>query len=407
MSRILHTADWHLGARLAGEERLDEQAAFLKWLSGSCATLIPDLLIVAGDVFDSANPPQSAVELYYRFLADLRIAAPQCRILVIGGNHDSPAMLESPKRLLNALKIDVFGLMPENAADALVELDDCVICAVPFLRDRDLRYSSSGESAGDMAAAIRKGIAEKYARVLDAAKAVAGNRQVLATGHLAAIGVSKSESERAIYIGNLGAVSADVFNGFSYTALGHIHRAQKVGGRDNVRYAGAPLPMDFSESAYGRGINVIEVAGASVNSAPLPVPEFRKLLRIETNADAIAAKLADCAAIKDAPFDPWVELTITDGRGRSDLEKIVREASERLRIKVIKTLLPTAGGADAFASANSVSLAELMPGDVFAKKLESEGIEKNSDVWKKLSQSFALLLEKMHEHAASGGGGAA
>lgn len=153
MTRIVHTADWHLGARLVERERHEEQAAFLDWLLTQLIELRPELLIVAGDIFDSATPPQEALTLYYRFLGRLA-ATVKCRTLILGGNHDSPATLHAPRDILRAIEVRVIARPPADPAEGLLEFDDVVVCAVPYLRERDVRISSPGESADQVAAAI-------------------------------------------------------------------------------------------------------------------------------------------------------------------------------------------------------------------------------------------------------------
>ena len=407
MSCIIHTADWHLGARLAGEERQDEQAAFLGWLSERMGELHPDMLIVAGDVFDAATPPQSALSLYYRFLADLRTASPCCRVLILGGNHDSPAMLEAPRELLSALNITVVGTSTDDPCKSILELDDCVVCAVPFLRERDLRSAAPGQSAEDIAAAIREGIARRYREALEAANAVANGRPVIATGHLAALGTQNSLSERSIYIGNLGAVAASCFDGFAYAALGHIHHAQAVGHMENVRYAGSPLALDFSEAAADKEIRIVTVVNGVVSSEPLPIPTFRPLLRMTTNSATLAGDLAAKQAVEGAAFEPWAELTVTDAREHPDIERLVQDEAAKLRLKVLKIIVPRAKEeVEADATAGR-TLADLKPEDVFAERMRRKGIEAGSESWNELSASFNMLLEKMREGDIGGEGGRA
>ena len=141
--RVLHTADWHLGKMLGDYSREEEQGLFLEWLLGVIRDRDVDALVVAGDVFDSAYPPQGALRLYYDFLSAL-YRTTDCAVVVVAGNHDSATQIEAPKGVLGALRVRVVGAMPEDPEDALVVLPDkedprLVVAAVPFLRDRDLR----------------------------------------------------------------------------------------------------------------------------------------------------------------------------------------------------------------------------------------------------------------------------
>ena len=153
---LLHTADWHLGARLVERDRLPEHAAFLDWLIEVTKSQKVDAILLSGDVFDAANPPQDAVALYYDFIrriADLRTV----RMIITGGNHDSASHLNSPRELLRRFDVHVFGQSAPHT-EATIDLGDVVVGAVPFLRERDLRQSVSGESMGDAQAQVRSAI---------------------------------------------------------------------------------------------------------------------------------------------------------------------------------------------------------------------------------------------------------
>lgn len=248
MTRIVHTADWHLGARLMDCERHDEHRAFLDWLLARLVELRPDLLIVAGDIFDVAAPSQEALKLYYTFLSRLA-GTVKCQTLILGGNHDSPATLHAPRDVLRALNVRVVASPPADLGEAVLEFDQVVVCAVPYLKERDVRTASPGQSADEVAAAIRAGIRKHYRSIFTAAQAKAAGRLIVGTGHLTAVGSAISPSERTIHIGNLGAIEAACFDGFAYTALGHIHRPQSVGGMSacvmSVRRSHSVLPRSI------------------------------------------------------------------------------------------------------------------------------------------------------------------
>jgi exonuclease SbcD len=164
--RVLHTADWHLGQHfLTGQERLTEQRAFLDWLLATVQAQEVEALVLAGDVFDTTSPSHAAQELYYDFL--VRMQGTCCRdIVVVGGNHDSPTLLNASRRLLRALRIHVVGGAPTDPAEQIVSLagsgPGLVVCAVPFLRDRDLRLSMAGETPDERQFRIRESIAGHY-----------------------------------------------------------------------------------------------------------------------------------------------------------------------------------------------------------------------------------------------------
>ena len=400
MTRIIHTADWHLGARLIDCDRHEEHRAFLDWLLGQLEELRPDLLIVAGDIFDGATPPQEALTLYYRFLSRLATGA-RCQTLILGGNHDSPATLHAPREVLRALDVRVIASPPDDPTDGLLEFEDVVVGAMPFLRERDVRLATPGQSADEVAAAIRQGVADRYRALYTFARAKAGERPIIATGHLTAVGSVSSPSERIIHIGNLGAVSTACFEGFAYTALGHIHRPQNIGGDDRVRYAGSPLPLSFAEVDLPKEIRVIDIEGTQLTQRAIGIPIFRRVLRLTTEADSLATELARHQAASGESLVPWVELTVSDGRSHPDLDRQVREAAKDLQLRVLKVLtpaLPRLGDAHPHASlATRPSLDDMRPEQVFRERLLREQIDPESNEARVLVVTFAELLSKLHE----------
>lgn len=288
--RVLHTADWHLGQRfIGGHERTEEHQHFLAWLLITIQEQRVEVLVIAGDIFDSGSPSNAALELYYDFLVRMQTTA--CRdVVVVGGNHDSPATLNAPARLLRHLRVHVVGCVPDCFEDQVLVLDDAhgkpglVVCAVPFLRDRDVRLSVPGEAAEAREARIKQGIADHYARLAEVElvwQLKARGLPVLATGHLYAAGAAPSDSERTIHVGNLGQVTADHFPAvFDYVALGHLHRPQRVGGRGHIRYSGSPIPLSFSEIDHPKEVLVLDFqAGSLAALQTLPVPGTRRLVR--------------------------------------------------------------------------------------------------------------------------------
>lgn len=400
MTRIVHTADWHLGARLIDCSRHEEHRAFLDWLLRQLAELRPDLLIVAGDIFDGATPPQEALALYYGFLSQLARGA-NCQTLILGGNHDSPATLHAPREILRALDVRVIASPPEDPADGLLEFKDALVCAVPFLRERDVRTAEPGQSADAVATAIRQGVAQHYRALHTLANARGRNRLLIATGHLTALGSATSPSERTIHIGNLGAVDSGCFEGFAYTALGHIHRPQSVGD-ERVRYAGSPIPLSFAEVDLAKEIRVIDIDGAQLTHRGIPIPTFRRVLRINLTTALLAPELAQHQANAEETLLPWLEITVTDGRSHPDLDRQVREAAQGLSLRILKVLTPALSTSDAAGrSSPAPSLDDLLPGQVFAERLRREQIDLGSTEGHALVITFDELLSRMQESGAA------
>ncbi|NLF95362.1 MAG: exonuclease subunit SbcD, partial [Candidatus Riflebacteria bacterium] len=168
--RILHTSDWHLGRSLMLLKRQNELAAFLDWLLQTIEEREIEALIVAGDVFDNTTPGTTIQELYYRFLGQASKTC--CRnIVIVAGNHDSPTLLDAPAQVLKAINVHVVGTPGKSPEDEVIVLKNpageprALVCAVPYLRDRDIRKVVPGETVEDKARALREGIMQHYADV--------------------------------------------------------------------------------------------------------------------------------------------------------------------------------------------------------------------------------------------------
>lgn len=359
--RILHTADWHLGARLVERSRLDEHEKFTDWLIETLRAEKIDALLLSGDVFDAANPPQDAVGLYFDFLkrlADLKTV----RAVITGGNHDSASHLNAPRELLKRFDVHVFG----EAGDNIVDLGDAVVLATPFLRERDLRQARAGESMGDVHAQVRSAIHTHYSGRLEACRTVAQKRPLIAMGHLTVLGATTSDSERDIHIGNLGAVGADVFTGFDYVALGHLHRPQRVAGHEHVRYSGSPVPLSFSEAADAKSVVVLDTQDMKIEAVALPVS--RVLTRVKASRATLAQDLATI------PAQSWAEVTVQLDAPEADLDRQVREAAGG-RFDVLKVLAELPVSQVAAWQHAGPALNELQPREVFAELLRERALE--------------------------------
>lgn len=384
--RLLHTADWHLGARLIERERLTEHAAFLDWLIETLRSEKIDALLLSGDVFDAANPPQDAVALYFDFLkrlADLKTV----KAVITGGNHDSASHLNAPRELLRRFEVHVFG----HAGDNVVDLGDVIVAAVPFLRERDLRQTTAGEAMSDVQSQVRSAIREHYTAQLAACRDIAQQRPVIAMGHLTVLGATTSDSERDIHIGNLGAVGADIFAGFDYTALGHLHRPQRVGGQETVRYSGSPIALSFSEAADAKSVVIIDTQNHSPVPIPLsskdgsrqrnedkgmneliiqilPIPTTLRLIRVTANRATLAADL------QTVPAGSWAEITVQLDAPEPDLDSQVREAAAG-RFEILKVLADLPLSLTNSWQHTGPTLNELQPREVFRELLKEKQIE--------------------------------
>jgi len=386
MLRLLHTADWHLGHTLHGRERTREHVAFLEFLLEALEAERADALLVAGDVFDAANPPASAVALFYRFLAKAWTRRPELTVVIIGGNHDSASRLEAPHPLLDALgRLHVVGALPRRGAgldeDRLViplpgpgGRVEALAVAVPYLRPADLALEAPG------AEATLSAVHALHARALEAARARArGGEALVVLSHLHLAGGRVSElSERRVLCGSLPAEDEALFpDDVAYAALGHLHLAQAVGGRAHVRYAGSPIPLSFDERHYPHQVVVVELQGGRARAIrSLRVPQVQELRRVPGDEPRPLAEVVGAlAALPDAgetPEETWpfievrVALTAPEPALRSTVEAALEgKAARLLRIAPPST---TGTGAALGEAAGERTLHDLHHEEVFLMK---------------------------------------
>ena len=345
--KVLHTSDWHIGRTLYGRQRYEEFEAFLDWLACLIEQEGIDVLLVGGDLFDNSTPGTRAQELYYRFLC--RVAASSNRhVVVTAGNHDSPSFLNAPRELLKCLNVHVVGSASDLPADELIVIEGpdreprLIVCAIPYLRDRDIRTAETGESIEDKERKIVEGIRAHYRRVCEAAeeKRALLKRPVpiVAMGHLFAAGGRTADGDgvRELYIGSLAQVRVDVFpTCIDYVALGHLHIPQRVGGSDFIRYSGSPLPIGFGEAGQNKCVVLVTFSGPSPQVTDIPVPRFQELKILRGDWPAIAWEIGE---LKSRGSKAWLEIVYEGGEIAGDLcarldEAVAGSGIEILRIK--------------------------------------------------------------------------
>jgi len=378
--KILHTSDWHIGRSLYGRKRYEEFEAFLAWLADTIEKRQVDVLLVAGDVFDTSTPSNRAQELYYLFLC--RVATSSCRhVVVTAGNHDSPSFLNAPKALLRALNVHVVGAPTERSDDEVLLLSDSdgtpelIVCAVPYLRDRDIRVAQAGESIEDKQRKLIEGIQHHYAEVTELAQA---KRQTLdaqiplvAMGHLFTAGGQTVEGDgvRELYVGSLAHVSSGIFpDGIDYLALGHLHVPQKINQSDVMRYSGSPLPMGFGEAGQVKSVCLVEFANDNAEALVqlVNVPVFQRLERVCGTWDEISARIQE---LSTAQSKAWLEV-VYDGEDvmgdlRQRLDAAVSDSeTEILPVKNNRIMDRVLGQIH-----DHETLDDLDPGDVFHRCL--------------------------------------
>lgn len=349
--KIIHTADWHLGQTFFGFDRDAEHDAFLSWLLDTLTERQTDVLLIAGDIFDVSNPSAAAQRRFFHFLKEANDRNPGMQLVIVAGNHDSAARLEAPNPLLEELHTTITGIVRRNE-NGEIDFDSLLLplynragkreawcMTVPFLRQGD--YPPSAEMPDTYVAGVNRMYAGLYA-LADSRRQP--DEVVIAMGHLHATGVELSVDDRSerIIMGGLESVSADTFDaGIAYTALGHIHKAQRVGGREAVRYSGSPLPMSFSETNYRHQVVAVTLeSGRMAAIEPVPVPLYAELQRIPEHPaapDEVIALLqalplsGDSSDLGRWPFlEVRVLLTEPDPGFRHRVEEALRDKEVRL-----------------------------------------------------------------------------
>ncbi|CAM3840118.1 Nuclease SbcCD subunit D [Vibrio aerogenes CECT 7868] len=347
--KILHTSDWHLGRALYGRKRYDEFQAFLSWLIETIKKQQVDVLVVAGDIFDTSTPNNRAQTLYYQFLC--QIAASACHhVIVVAGNHDSPSFLNAPKALLEVLNVHVVGAVTDDPADEVIVLKDghgepmVIVCAVPYLRDRDIRTVEAGETIEDKEQKLLSGIRQHYMDIASVARqqkvVLKADIPVIATGHLFAAGGQTSDGDgvRELYVGSLAHVSASIFpDVFDYVALGHLHIPQLVGGHPHIRYSGSPLPMGFGEARQQKVVCLAEFSAGEMQVETVPVPVFQKLEQLKGDLATITERIE---ILKEQEENIWLEVTYTGIDVISDLNTRLNLMTDESCIEILRVKNP-------------------------------------------------------------------
>jgi exonuclease SbcD len=389
--RLLHTSDWHLGQTLHNFDRTFEHQRFLDWLLETIVAEQADALLIAGDIFDNANPSAASQRQLYRFLQQARTKSPQLDIVVIAGNHDSPGRLEAPGPLLEAHGTRVIGHVVRNG-EGEIDLERMVVpltgsdgavaawcVAVPFLRPGDVPRVAVQAAEGDAAPvdAYLSGIALLYQQAYELARSRCTNGEaILAMGHCHMVGGDSSpDSERRILIGGTEALPASMFDpGIAYAALGHLHLAQKVGKQEHLRYSGSPLPLSFAEIDYRHQVLRIDLDGAKASEiVPLHVPRAVELLRVPPQPAPLKQAIAELVGLDlpDAPLheQPYLEVRVLlDGPEpslRAQVEAALEGKPVRLaKIEPTRRVVTTAGPESALSLDQ---LAQLQPDDIFQR----------------------------------------
>lgn len=343
--KLLHTADWHIGQSFYDFSRRTEHLLFLEWLKEQIATCEVDALFISGDVFDTPNPSADAQKILYKFLKEVTVAHPELQVVIIAGNHDSAARLEAPNPLLEEMNISVRGVVKRTSTGEidyqhlLVPLrkggDVVAWClAVPYLRQGDYPEAES----------YPLGVKAMYDSLMEEVEKVRLPHQaVVAMGHLHTAGGIVSENDRAerTVVGGVECVAPDAFSTeIAYLALGHLHRSQQVGGREEVRYSGAPLPMSFAERNNKQGVVLVKIEDRKATKidrllfdAPI------QLLSIPKVAMPLNEVMEEIALLPEGErneFSPFLEVKVLITEPEPSLRHQIEKALEDKDVRLVR-----------------------------------------------------------------------
>lgn len=404
--RVLHTSDWHLGQHFMGKSRQAEHRALIDWLLVQVNEHAVDAVLVAGDIFDTGTPPSYARELYSQLVVELHSAG--VALLLLGGNHDSVATLGESRELLACLSATVVAAADDLAEQVLVlpkrggaGQAGCVVCAIPFIRPRDVLQSKAGQSAEDKQQSLQTGIQGHYLAVYAAAcirrsqleEELGHSLPLIATGHLTIVGASASESVREIYVGSLEAFPASAFPPVDYVALGHIHRPQHVGGLNHIRYSGAPIPLSFDEALQQKEMLLVDLDADGLKAVtPLLVPRFQTLMAVRGNLEALALAIPAAAAEGSYERPVWLEVTVEEDDYLADLPARIEALTEDLPVEVLRIRRERGNTVIQIAAAGE-TLDELSPHEVFARRLQQE--ELPADMQQSLTERYRSIVASL------------
>ena len=399
--KVLITADWHLGKRLYQEDLSPDHRHFLRWLIDLIRAEKIDHLVVAGDVFDHANPTHEATRLYYEFLHQL--IDTKCRAVITAGNHDSPTFIEVPRDLLAALKIRVIGVFPglDRIDDIIIPLEDtsgkvqAVLAAVPFLQDRYLRQVNEGDTQPEIREQLREGLARVFLALGNRTKELYPELPRIATAHLFADKAKKGDAERDIQIGMLDGVPKADIDHFDYLGLGHIHSGMVI-SKDRIKYTGSPISLTFDESAYKHQVTVLDISNGTITPSSIDVPQLRSLYRVKGDWEMV---LAEARKIPDGkPDNPdLVEIEVMiktpDRNVTQQLEGLRKELNSR-NLTVTQERIIIEKKAGDIISQTRQRAEDLDPVQVFSGMLEAE----SEDDRQAMLRLFQELLANETQH---------
>jgi exonuclease SbcD len=414
--RILHTSDWHLGQNFYGKSRANEHQKFLNWLLEQVSEHAIDAVIVAGDIFDTGTPPSYAREMYFDFIVNMH--KKKCQLIILAGNHDSVAMLGESKQLLSHLSCQVITSASDILDKQIITLNNkkgqagAVLCAIPFIRPRDIMTSSAGQSVKEKQQSLQQAISEHYQNLYQQAQDLAQlshdvKLPIIATGHLTTVGVTSSESVRDIYIGTLEAFPANAFPNADYIALGHIHRNQRVAKSEHIRYSGSPIALSFDEATQTKKVLIAEFEQGKLSQViEQDIPCFQPLLMVKSKLEHLTKdinELVDTLNNSEKLLEKdqkiWLDIEINSAEYLQDLTPRIEALVKELPVEVLLVRRSKKSRQSMPESQKKITLNELSLSEVFATRLLQENWQTDLEVNQKirLKKMFAQTLEQVQE----------
>jgi exonuclease SbcD len=414
--KFLHTADWHLGLEFYHHDRSREHIAFLSWLLNTLQEEAVNVLLISGDIFDLHNPAQSSVRLFYGFLRQVQEAMPHLQIIVTAGNHDSAPRLEAPVPLLFGDNLHIIGTIPRTGqgqpdyrrlAIPLKNKEgqtEAWCLAIPFLRAGDMA-TRGGENSAGYNSDLGQFYADAWTEISMLQKP---GQAVIALGHLQVTEAQLVEGDSIEHRipGELEGLPVSAFPAdLDYVALGHVHRAQALGGREEVRYCGSPLPLSFAERDYEHQVVVFETAGGGVKGIrTIAVPVTVSLLSIPKVHQPLEKVLEEIAKLPnrrpaDAPDEePIIEVRVQLDGTETAVQYRIEEALEGKAVRLANinrkwAVLQLLDDPEARAE-NPEALHTLTPFTIFEKRF---GELKESDYWNDLLTLLQEAVDKVSQ----------
>jgi len=401
--KILHTADWHLGHQLCKHSRKKEHQQFINWLLDLVENNNINALIISGDIFDSGFPPNYALAQYYDFLK--RLSETCCQdAIIVGGNHDMPSTLNAPRDILKYFKIHVFGGAENDYQKQIIPIQDdaekiqAIICAVPFLRARELKLNHTGETYTQKDRSLVRAMVTHYNQIASCAQSIKLNSlpnvPLIATGHLFTAGGKLSDTERDLYIGQLKHMPVNKLPEiFNYVALGHLHRCQCMRQTPPAYYSGSPIPLSFNESLHEQFVLIIDFDNQNIAHIHKEVvPRFRPLKKMKGKLQDLEAQYEDFSNELSSTLTPWIEIDIQDKKPQPEMLEQITSSFEKQEYEVLKIICKPSGIKK--VNFQTQRLDELKPLDVFQKRCEADGITGKD--YQSLEKTFKDLMLMIH-----------